>query len=438
MGAALACVLAVAAGAATAQDKDAVIKNRAALMKEQGKDLGSVKAFLEGKGDQAAAEAGAAGLVQTMKKIPDLFPPGTGGPDPTGDCADQARDLERLEQVPRGAQHRRRQGRRAPGRGQEGRQGGDPDRLRRSRQERLRRLPHRVPREAQKLSAAALALLLALMAPSAAGAAADDAVARGAYLAAAAGCDQCHTDAKNGGQPYAGGRALETPYGTIATPNITPDPETGIGRWSLADFTRAVRWGIAPDDTHYLPAFPYPFYNRLSDRDLADLKAFLDSRPAVRRRNAASSPAILASARGAVDAAASPFPGPWRPDPARDAAWNRGAYLVAAVGRCGDCHTPRNLLGAPDPGRTLAGTAAALGRKAAPNITPDAKTGIGDWSEADIVTLLKEGQTPDIDFVGGAMAEIVRNTARLDDADRRAIAVYLKSLPPIASKPKRK
>ena len=145
------------------------------------------------------------------------------------------------------------------------------------------------------------------------GAADPDAVAHGAYLAAAAGCDQCHTDSKNGGQPYAGGRALDTPYGTIPTPNITPDPQTGIGRWSLADFTRALRWGIAPDGTHYLPAFPYPFYNRLSERDLADLKAFLDSLPPVSRRNLPLTPAILASARGAIDVAVTPFAGPWRP-----------------------------------------------------------------------------------------------------------------------------
>ena len=113
--------------------------------------------------------------------------------------------------------------------------------------------------------------------------------------------------------------------------------------------------------------------------------------------------------------------------------WNRGAYLVATVGRCGDCHTPRNWLGAPDPDRALAGASAGGGGQAAPNITPDPETGIGRWSVDDIVTLLTDGQKPDFDFVGGAMGEIVNNTARLSDADRRAIAVYLKSLPPIAS-----
>ncbi len=102
-------------------------------------------------------------------------------------------------------------------------------------------------------------------------------MAHGAYLAAAAGCDECHTDSKHGGRPYAGGRAIETRFGTLVTPNITPDPNTGIGRWRPADFTRAMRWGVAPDTSHYLPAFPFPYYNRLSVRDLEDLKAFLDS-----------------------------------------------------------------------------------------------------------------------------------------------------------------
>jgi mono/diheme cytochrome c family protein len=261
-------------------------------------------------------------------------------------------------------------------------------------------------------------------------------VARGAYLAAAAGCDQCHTDAKHRGRPYAGGRALETPFGTIVTPNITPDRQTGIGGWRLADFAAAMRWGIAPDDSHYQPAFPFPFYNRLTARDLGDLKAFLDKVPAVAQVDRAAALNSFALARGAVAVIARRFPGPWRADPEKDAVWNRGAYLVATVGRCGDCHTPRNWLGAPDPARALAGTPARRGEHAVPNITPDPKTGIGSWSESDVVTLLKDGQTPDFDFVGGLMAEIVNNTSRLDDADRQAIAVYLKSLPPVRSQKK--
>jgi mono/diheme cytochrome c family protein len=266
-----------------------------------------------------------------------------------------------------------------------------------------------------------------------------DSVARGAYLAAAAGCDQCHTDAKNEGRPYAGGRALETPFGTVFPPNITPDPDTGIGRWRLEDFNQAMRWGIAPDDSHDLPVFPFPFYNRLTDGDLCDLRSFLESVTAVSLTNHPSSPKNFSAAwtRAAVSVVAERFSGPWQPDPGKDAAFNRGAYLVATVGRCGDCHTPRDWLGAPNPEFALSGASAGPGGKAVPNITPERETGIGNWSEDDIVTLLRDGQTPDFDFVGGAMAEIVKNTSRLDDADRRAIAVYLRAIPAIRSQKKR-
>jgi mono/diheme cytochrome c family protein len=265
-----------------------------------------------------------------------------------------------------------------------------------------------------------------------AGASPPGSATHGAYLAAAAGCDQCHTDGKNGGRPYAGGRALETTFGTLVTPNITPDRQTGIGRWSTDDFARALRWGVAPDDTNYLPVFPFPFYSRLSAQDVLDLKAFLDNLSAVSQTNRRSRRAPFAALRGALAVLATPFPGPFQPDPEEDAAWNRGAYLVATVGRCGDCHTARGWLGGPEAGHALAG-AAVSGQKAVPNITPDPETGIGRWSTADIETLLADGQTPDFDFVGGAMAEIVRNTTRLDDADRRAIAVYLHSIRAVRS-----
>ncbi len=197
-----------------------------------------------------------------------------------------------------------------------------------------------------------------------------------------------------------------------------------------------MRWGVAPEDSHFLTVFPFQFYNRLTARDLADLKAFLDTVPAVSQVNRAGSRASFAAALNAMAVAATSFPGPWRPDPKRDPVWNRGAYLVATIGRCGACHTPRNWFGASDPNRFLAGALAGRGGKGAPNITPDRDTGIGSWSVDDIATLLKDGQKPDFDFVGGSMGEIVDNTARLVDDDRRAIAVYLKSLPPIPSAPR--
>jgi mono/diheme cytochrome c family protein len=278
-------------------------------------------------------------------------------------------------------------------------------------------------------AAAALAILVAGDIPARAD---DAAVARGAYLAAAAGCDDCHTDSKNGGKPYAGGRLLRTTFGPIATPNITPDRETGIGGWSLKDFVRAMRFGIAPDGSHYVPAFPFSSFGKLTDSDLADLKAFLDSlKPVAQPVAGVQDIALATRARAAIGIAASTST---HPEPARndDPVVARGRYLVETVGHCGDCHTPLTWLGAPDRDRYLAGSRGGLEGKKAPNITPDTDSGIGKWSEDDIASLLKDGGTPDGDFVGGSMAEIVRNTARLAAGDRRAIAVYLKTLPPKA------
>jgi mono/diheme cytochrome c family protein len=276
-------------------------------------------------------------------------------------------------------------------------------------------------------------LCLALLLLSAAARADEAAVRRGAYLAAAAGCDQCHTDKAGHGQPYAGGRPLKTAYGVIPTPNITPDKKTGIGGWSLADFTRALRWGVAPDDTHYLPTFPFPYYAGLSDADLGDLKAFLDSLPAVSQPHpaGADSMALIGRAQAAAGIALTPHHDVFKPDPAKDAAWTRGAYLVATVGRCGDCHTQRDPAGRPEARRALGGSDGRFGGNKAPNITAGGE--IGKWSDDDVLTLLKEGQTPSFDFVGGSMAEIVGNTGRLTDADRRAIVAYLRTVPPVAS-----
>lgn len=271
------------------------------------------------------------------------------------------------------------------------------------------------------------AALAVLLAPSAV--ADDAAVARGAYLAAAAGCDNCHTDEKNGGPPYAGGRGLDTEFGTITTPNITPDRATGIGGWSGADFVSAMRWGIAPDGTHYVPAFPFPYFAQLTDADLADLWAYLHGLPPVSRAVPGASLALLARARAAIGLAVTGNP-PVSSVPPSDTVAARGAYLVATVGHCGECHTPSTWFGTADSERFLAGAPGGVRGKAAPNITADAKEGIGNWSVEEIAKALKDGETPDFDILGGAMAEIVRNTARLTDDDRHAIAVYLKTLLP--------
>jgi mono/diheme cytochrome c family protein len=281
---------------------------------------------------------------------------------------------------------------------------------------------------------AAVAMLLA--AP--AGAAEPDEITRGAYLANAADCVACHTDYAHGGQPYAGGRALATPFGTFYSPNITPDPETGIGRWSDAQFLRALHDGVRPDGANYFPVFPYPSFTGITDADARAIKAYLFSLPAVRQPNRSHDVAFPFSWRFLQDGWKWLFfsPGRFRPAPERSEAYNRGAYLVTALAHCGECHTPRNWAGATERDRFLAGNPHGPDGKSVPNITPDRKTGIGNWSEDDIIGLLTDGHTPYFDEVGGAMAEVVKSTARLTDADRSAIATYLRSLPALRSESK--
>jgi len=257
-------------------------------------------------------------------------------------------------------------------------------------------------------------------------------VTGGAYLANAAGCETCHTDKEHGGRRYAGGRALTTPFGIYYSPNITPDPETGIGRWTDAQFLTALHEGVAPDGANYFPVFPYPSFTGITDDDALAIKAYLFSLPPVRQTNRRHDASFPFSSRFLVSVWKLLYfePGTFQPRPDRSAEYNRGDYLVTALAHCGECHTPRNWLGAMEEGAFLSGTRSGPDGKKVPNITPDTTTGIGKWSEDDIVNLLKDGQTPDFDFVGGAMHEIVDDTARLTDADRRAIAVFLKSVPP--------
>jgi mono/diheme cytochrome c family protein len=261
-------------------------------------------------------------------------------------------------------------------------------------------------------------------------------VARGAYLANAADCEACHTDKEHQGEPYTGGRALATPFGTFYSPNITPDPETGIGSWSEAQFLRALRDGVRPDGANYFPVFPYPSFTKITDEDARAIRAYLFSLPAVRQTNRTHDVPFPLSWRFLHNGWKLLFftPGPFRPAPERSEAYNRGAYLVTALAHCGECHTPRNWLGAMESDRFLAGNPNGPDGKKVPNITPDHKTGIGNWSEDDIVGVLTDGHTPEFDFVSGAMAEVVKSTSRLTDADRRAIAFYLRSIPAIPSR----
>lgn len=281
----------------------------------------------------------------------------------------------------------------------------------------------------------AVLLVLGLLAVPAAARAGDpaspDPVRRGEYVFDAAGCLGCHTDEKGGGVPLAGGRPLKTPFGTFYSPNITPDPVRGIGRWTDADLARALRGGHGREGEPLFPAFPYTSYTRMSDRDIADLRAYLFSRPP---SPAVNRPHDLAAPFGwrfllPVWQALYLEEGALKDDPARPAEWNRGRYLVEALGHCGECHSPRGWMGGIDSGRALAGNPQGPDGDKVPSLRP-AKKGLADWSAGDIETALESGMQPDGDFLGGSMAEVVRNsTSRLTAADRRAIAAYLKSLP---------
>lgn len=283
-------------------------------------------------------------------------------------------------------------------------------------------------------AASLLLCAAAWLAPAVGLTAGSPAAARGEYVfRAAAGCS-CHTDVPNDGPRLAGGRAIETAFGTFYSPNITPDPETGLGRWTEEDFVRAMTDGLSPGGEHYYPVFPYTSFTHMSARDLRDLWAYLSAQPAVERRNREHDLW---------------WPFSWRPllylwkwlyfdqedppaDPSRPAQWQRGAYLVNGPAHCGECHTPRGWLGGPDTAMTLAGSAQGAEGDPAPNITPDTDTGIGRWRPADLTWLLQTGLLPDGDSVQGAMAEAIDQGYQfLSAEDRQAIAEYILSLSPV-------
>jgi mono/diheme cytochrome c family protein len=262
---------------------------------------------------------------------------------------------------------------------------------------------------------------------------------RGEYMFAAGGCTSCHAAPDATGEDrlkLAGGLALKTPFGTFHAPNISPDPEHGIGGWSMAEFVTSMKFGVGRGGTHLYPAFPYTSYQRMRVEDVMDLKAYLDTLPPV-----------------ATDAPGHelPFPfsirrglGLWQllyvdgtsfmPDPAKsDDAISRGAYLVRGPGHCGECHSPRNVIGGIDSSRAYAGGPAPEGDGTIPNITPDEETGIGSWSEDEIVEAFQTGTKPNFDDFSGAMKHVQENLAKLAPEYLAAIAAYLKSLPPIKS-----
>lgn len=262
-------------------------------------------------------------------------------------------------------------------------------------------------------------------------------VANGKTIFHAGGCSSCHvSQGQDDLTRLGGGLGLKSPFGTFYVPNISPDANDGIGRWSEAEFATALLKGTSPRGSHYFPSFPYASYQRMTLNDTRDLFAFMKTLPAV---------------QGKVRDHDVPFPynirrmvGGWKflyadgrtfqPDPSRSAQWNRGAYLVNALGHCAECHSPRNALGGIIATHRFAGGPDPEGGDGfIPNITQKA---LGDWSEKDFADFLESGQTPSFDSVSGSMGLVIKNTSQLPAADREAMAAYLKSLPAVDSLPR--
>ncbi len=256
-------------------------------------------------------------------------------------------------------------------------------------------------------------------------------LANGETVFNASGCASCHaTPGQKDRLLLGGGLALASPFGTFHVPNISPDPSDGIGRWSEADFVTAVLKGTSPDGLHYYPAFPYPSYQHSSVDDVRDLFAYLKTLRPVQGRAPDHDLPFPLDVRRNVGVWKALFLNGDQPvsGKAQSDSIRRGAYLVNTLGHCAECHSPRNMLGAIVETQRFAGGPDPEGKGYVPNITAK---GIGDWSEDDLAYFLKTGETPDGDTTGGAMARVIRNTSRLTDQDRTAMAVYLKSLPAI-------
>lgn len=255
---------------------------------------------------------------------------------------------------------------------------------------------------------------------------------RGELVFHAAGCASCHVapDAEQSEQPVlSGGQRFVTQFGTFVAPNISPSPQ-GIGDWSQAEVMNAVLRGVSPEGRHYYPAFPWNAYNKADPQDVADLAAYLTTLPPSPAESLPHEIPFPFNIRRAVGGWKLLFlQDDWVVTSEISEQQQRGRYLVEALGHCGECHTPRNALGGLRTSTWLSGARDPLGEGWNPNITP---AGLR-WSEEEISAMLQSGFTPGFDVVGGGMAEVVANTSRLTDEDRRAIAAYLKIVPPVES-----
>lgn len=261
--------------------------------------------------------------------------------------------------------------------------------------------------------------------------------AAGKYVAAAGNCISCHT--KEGGEPFAGGVAFKTDFGTIYSTNITPDPNAGIGNWTQEQFNRAMREGLDDEGKHLYPAFPYTAFTKVSDEDLVDLFAYMKSVAPSSYAPPANEMGFPFNQRGLMAVWNTLFFEPTRftPDAKQSAEWNRGAYLVEGLGHCGACHTPRNFLGAEKADQALAGgtyqdkiPGGEIRPWYAVNLT-SASTGLKAWTQEDIFTYLKTGHGTRVGSYGPMNEVITNSTRNLTDDDVQAMATYIKALPPI-------
>jgi mono/diheme cytochrome c family protein len=251
---------------------------------------------------------------------------------------------------------------------------------------------------------------------------------RGQSTFAIAGCASCHATKDGPRDVLSGGKAFVTQFGTFYAPNISSDPVAGIGSWSDLDIASAIMRGVSQDGQHLFPAFPYASYRKADLQDIADLIAYLRGLPASGAPSRAHDVGFPFNVRAAIGGWKLLFSNPdWVLTQAPTAQLERGRYLAESLGHCGECHTPRNALGGIERDRWLSGAPNPSGEGRIPNITPGGLS----WSEQDIAEYLKSGFTPEFDTAGGDMAEVVENTATLSDADRLAIAAYLKAVPPI-------
>lgn len=254
---------------------------------------------------------------------------------------------------------------------------------------------------------------------------------RGARVFYAGGCASCHAAANATGEAklvLAGGQSFPSPFGTFIAPNISPDPQNGIGGWSALDLANAMMRGVSPEGAHYYPVFPYASYIHADLQDIADLHAFLMTLPQVATPSPPHQVGFPFNIRSSLGGWKALFlKESWVVDGDLTDQQERGRYLVEGLGHCAECHTPRNALGGLERGRWLAGGPVPGGKGNFPNITP-AKL---KWSEAEVIEYLTSGFTPDFDSAGGHMALVVENTAQLPPEDRAAIAAYLQIVPPV-------